>query len=101
MEIVRCLEDFPELNGCVATIGSFDGIHRGHQSLIERCISEAQERGLPSVVITFHPHPQELLRDSDLRPIRLLTGIEERASLIERYAPVDLLLVLDFNRVLN
>lgn len=98
MEIVRCLEDFPDLNGCVATIGSFDGIHRGHQALIERCISEAQESGLPSVVITFHPHPQELLRDSDLRPIRLLTGIEERAHLIERYAPVDFLLVLDFNR---
>ncbi|MBL7025726.1 MAG: bifunctional riboflavin kinase/FAD synthetase [Candidatus Marinimicrobia bacterium] len=98
MEIVRSLEDFPELTGCVATIGSFDGIHRGHQSLIERCISEAQDRGLPSVVITFHPHPQELLRDSHRRPIRLLTGIEERAFLIEHYAPVDFLLVLDFNR---
>ena len=98
MEIVRSIEDFPELAGCVATIGSFDGIHRGHQSLIERCISEAQDRGLPSVVITFHPHPQELLRDSGRRPIRLLTGIEERAFLIEQYAPVDFLLVLDFNR---
>ncbi len=97
MEIIRSLADFPERNGCVATIGSFDGIHRGHQSLIERCIAEAEQRALPSVVITFHPHPQELLRDSDLRPIRLLTGIEERAHLIERYAPVDYLLVLDFN----
>jgi len=98
MEIVRSLADFPELTGCVATIGSFDGIHRGHQSLIERCISEAHDRGLPSVVITFHPHPQELLRESDRRPIRLLTGVEERAFLIEQYAPVDFLLVLDFNR---
>ncbi len=98
MEIIRSLKDFPELAGCVATIGSFDGIHRGHQSLIERCISEAQQRGLPSVVITFHPHPQELLRNIDRRPIRLLTGIEERAFLIEHYAPVDFLLVLDFNR---
>jgi riboflavin kinase/FMN adenylyltransferase len=97
MEIIRSLEDFPDLIGCVATIGSFDGIHRGHQSLIERCISEADDRGLPSVVITFHPHPQELLRNSDRRPIRLLTGIEERAFLIEHYAPVDFLLVLDFN----
>jgi len=98
MEIIHDLKDFPVLNGCVATIGSFDGIHRGHQALIKRCISEAQERGLPSVVITFHPHPQELLRDSEVRPIRLLTGVEERAHLIERYDPVDYLLVLDFNR---
>ncbi len=95
MEIIRCLEDLPELQGCVATIGSFDGIHRGHQALIEKCITEASLRNLPSVVITFHPHPQQLLRDSDQRPIRLLTGIDERAYLIEKYAPVDILLVLD------
>lgn len=98
MEIIRSIEDIPELNGCVATIGSFDGIHRGHQALIGKCISEATTRGLPSVVITFHPHPQQLLRESDRRPIRLLTGIDERAYLIEKYAPVDILLVLDFNQ---
>jgi len=98
LEIVRCLEDFPELNGCVATIGSFDGIHRGHQALIGKCISEANARDLPSVVITFHPHPQQLLRGSDRRPIRLLSGIDERSYLIEKYAPVDYLLVLDFTR---
>jgi riboflavin kinase/FMN adenylyltransferase len=98
MEIIRSLTDLPELAGCVATIGSFDGIHRGHQALIGRCIEEAQQRQLPSVVVTFHPHPQQLLRESDRRPIRLLTGIDERGFLIERYAPVDLMLVLDFTR---
>jgi len=66
--------------------------------LIKKCIAEANARNLPSVVITFHPHPQQLLRGSELRPIRLLTGIDERAFLIEKYAPVDILLVLDFNR---
>ena len=98
MEIVRCLEELPELSGCVATIGSFDGIHRGHQALIRKCIKEAHVRELPSVLITFHPHPQLLLRDSEKRPIRLLTGIDERATLVEKYAPVDIMLVLDFNR---
>ena len=97
MEIIRCIEDLPKLTGTVATIGSFDGIHRGHQALIRNCIDEAQKRKLPSVVITFHPHPQQLLRESDKRPIRLLTGIDERATLIEKYAPVDILLVLNFN----
>ncbi len=98
MEIIRCLKDLPELKGSVVTIGSFDGIHSGHQALIGKCISEAHSRELPSVIITFHPHPQQLLRGSDRRPIRLLTGIEERAYLIEKYDPVDYLLVLDFNR---
>lgn len=97
MEIIRSIEELPKLNGCVATIGSFDGIHRGHQALISKCISEAKTRELPSVAITFHPHPQLLLRESDRRPIRLLTGIDERAYLISKYAPVDILLVLDFN----
>lgn len=97
MEIVRRLEDLPDWEGCVATIGSFDGIHRGHQSLIQACINEAQERNIPAVVITFHPHPQQLLRDTELRPIRLLSGIDERAFLIQKVAPVDLLLVLDFS----
>jgi len=98
MEIIRCLKDLPELAGTVVTIGSFDGIHRGHQALIRKCISKAQQLHLPSVLVTFHPHPQQLLRESDRRPIRLLTGIDERAYLIKKYAPVDILLVLDFNR---
>lgn len=98
MEIIRCLEDLPELSGSVVTIGSFDGIHRGHQALIGTCIEEARERNLPSVVITFDPHPQQLLRSRSKRPIRLLSCISERAYLIEKYAPVDILLVLDFTK---
>lgn len=98
MEIIRRLEDLPELEGCVATIGSFDGIHRGHQALIQTCIDEARQRNLPSVLITFHPHPQQILRDAQRRPIRLLTGIDERAFLIQKLDPVDIMLVLDFNQ---
>ena len=98
MEIIRCVDDIPDLSGTVATIGSFDGIHRGHQALIGACIKEAQAHDLPSVVITFDPHPQQLLRASEERPIRLLSGVDERAYLIEKYAPVDMLLVLDFTR---
>ena len=98
MEIIRRLEDIPDLSGSVVTIGSFDGIHRGHQALISTCIEEAKNLDLPSVVITFDPHPQQLLRDRAERPIRLLSGIDERAYLIEKYAPVNMLLVLDFTR---
>ncbi|MCF7850656.1 MAG: riboflavin biosynthesis protein RibF [Candidatus Marinimicrobia bacterium] len=88
----------PELSGSVATIGSFDGIHRGHQALIRACNNASKDLDLPSVLITFDPHPQQLLRGSLERPIRLLSGIDERAYLVSKYAPVDMMLVLDFNR---
>jgi riboflavin kinase/FMN adenylyltransferase len=97
LEIVRSLDNIPDWEGCVATIGSFDGIHRGHQALIQTCLEEAEARSLPSVVITFHPHPQQVLRNADRRPIRLLTGVDERAFLIRKFAHIDVLLVLDFN----
>ena len=47
---------------CVATIGVFDGVHRGHQRIIGRAEQMARARHLPVVVITFDPHPDELVR---------------------------------------
>lgn len=98
MEIIRCLDDLPELSASVVTIGSFDGIHRGHQALLAETMVQAEKHGCPAVVLSFFPHPQIVLRADDLRPIRLLAGIEEKAYLIERYAGIDYLLVLDFTR---
>ncbi|HZC40845.1 MAG TPA: bifunctional riboflavin kinase/FAD synthetase, partial [Streptosporangiaceae bacterium] len=46
----------------VVTIGVFDGVHRGHQRIIARTVADAAELGLPAVVITFDPHPLEVLR---------------------------------------
>lgn len=66
----------------VLTIGSFDGLHRGHQHLIDSVIATAHERGAASVVVTLHPHPKLVLRpDSTLL---LLSTLEERLALIEQ-----------------
>ena len=51
----------PEHSGCVATIGSFDGVHLGHQAILRQLIDKANELGLPSVVMIFEPQPQDCL----------------------------------------
>ena len=83
--------------GCVATLGCFDGVHRGHQLLIETVLRKAKEKGLPSVVVTFDRQPRELF-DKDYRP-QLLSTSEEKQQLIAALG-VDYLVVLPFTREL-
>jgi riboflavin kinase/FMN adenylyltransferase len=83
--------------GCVATIGNFDGIHLGHQAVLGQVAEKASELGLPSVVITFEPHPQEFFRP-DAAPMRI-TGFREKMQTLRRYA-VDHVLCLRFGQAL-
>jgi riboflavin kinase/FMN adenylyltransferase len=63
----------PDWAGCVATIGVFDGVHRGHQRVVERAVQIGRERDLPVVVVTFDPHPDEVVRPGS-HPLHLITG---------------------------
>src|SRR5205807_863476 len=65
---------------CVATIGEFDGVHRGHQRVVERAREIAQSRQLPVVAITFDPHPDEVIRPGSHPP--LLTTARRRSELL-------------------
>jgi riboflavin kinase / FMN adenylyltransferase len=77
----------------VVTVGVFDGIHRGHQRLIGRAVERARERGLPAVLVTFDPHPAEVVRPGS-HPARLTT-LPRRADLVAGLG-VDAFLVLPF-----
>ncbi len=55
-------EDSPLANGCVATIGNFDGVHLGHKTIIDQVHEKALELGVPSVVMVFEPQPREFFR---------------------------------------
>ena len=77
-----------------ATIGFFDGVHRGHQFLVEQLRSEAQKRGLRSVVVTFDRHPRQVLQP-DWHP-QLLTTLAEKVRLL-RLTGVDDVVVLHFD----
>lgn len=84
------------MNGkSVATIGFFDGVHRGHRFLIEQVKEVAKAEGLLSMVITFDKHPREVLR-SDYQP-QMLSSLEEKVERI-RQSGVDRCEVLPFNK---
>jgi riboflavin kinase/FMN adenylyltransferase len=77
----------------VVTIGVFDGVHRGHQELIGRAVALAQRRNLPAVLITFDPHPAEVIRPGS-HPARLTT-LRRRAELVAELG-IDAFCVLPF-----
>jgi riboflavin kinase/FMN adenylyltransferase len=69
----------PLANGAVITVGTFDGVHRGHQDVLATLVRHAQARGLPSVVITFDPHPLDVVNPAAAPP--LLTLTEEKLAM--------------------
>jgi len=67
----------------VVTVGSYDGVHAGHRRIIGKLVDTAAARGLRSVVVTFEPHPRQVVAADSQDPPRLLTLLEEKAMLIE------------------
>ncbi|MCF2131900.1 bifunctional riboflavin kinase/FAD synthetase [Strepomyces sp. STD 3.1] len=94
MQRWRGLEDIPEDWGrSVVTIGSYDGVHRGHQLIIKHAVDRARELGVPAVVVTFDPHPSEVVRPGSHPP--LLAAHHRRAELMADLG-VDAVLILPF-----
>jgi len=99
MQVLRHYENVPEeLRHSVIAIGSFDGIHRGHQEVIGKAGRLARELGAPQGVLTFEPHPRSFFAPN-AEPFRL-TPFRTRAQLIEALG-VDLLVVLHFDEALS
>ncbi len=84
--------------GCVVTVGFFDGVHRGHQVVVRRAVALAHERGVPAVVLTFDPHPSEIVRPGTHPP--LLSTPAHRTDLMEALG-VDAVLMLPFTLELS
>ncbi|BDQ35063.1 bifunctional riboflavin kinase/FAD synthetase [Pseudodesulfovibrio portus] len=96
MIVARTLEDIEDaIAGSCVTIGNFDGVHKGHQKLIELACSRAKARDLVSVVVTFDPHPLRVLRSDKTPPFITLT--EQKIELISQYGP-QVCLLLEFTR---
>ena len=93
MQILRSLHS-SDIHPCAVTIGNFDGVHRGHQSLLRELQQAAQARGLLTAVVTFEPHPREFFTPQQA-PVRL-TSLREKLELF-RAAAVDRVHICRFN----
>lgn len=87
----------PEVRGTVCTIGTFDGVHRGHQLVLQRLAERARAHGLPAVLVTFEPHPLEVVNPAAAPP--LLTLGDEKSEVLAE-SPLDYVVVLPFTPTL-
>ena len=96
MKIFRQIED-PRLSmpGSVVTMGNFDGIHLGHQTLIRKTVEDSKQQGYPSTVLTFEPHPLRILAPE--RAPLLILSYDDKMALFESFG-VDIVIAQSFNR---
>ena len=85
---------------CVATIGKFDGVHLGHQLILDQLKQKAEQLNLPSLVILIEPHPEEFFAKSDDDCPARLTTLEEKLELLESFG-IDFVFHLNFNQAMS
>ncbi|MEK9139291.1 MAG: bifunctional riboflavin kinase/FAD synthetase [Bacteroidota bacterium] len=94
MIVGRSLEEITRDPASVVTVGTFDGVHLAHQEIIREVVNRARMNESRSVVVTFEPHPKEVVGKGQ-QPVRLLSTLEERTEMI-RKMHVDMLFVINF-----
>ena len=95
MKKINGVNNFSINSPTILTLGTFDGVHKGHQKILKKLKSEAKKDSLKSVVLTFFPHPRTVLNpDSTLK---LINTIEERSSLFEK-SGIDILITHPFDK---
>lgn len=95
MKRIHSIFDFDSLEKTYVTMGTFDGVHIGHQKIIKKLVKQAKANSKKSVLLTFFPHPRMVLqKDSS---IKLINTIEERAELLKKTG-LDYLVVHPFTK---
>ncbi|MET3114810.1 riboflavin kinase/FMN adenylyltransferase [Pedobacter sp. CG_S7] len=96
MKIYHHLSEFKKLNNAVVTIGTFDGVHYGHQKIVKRLCELAKTTGGESVILTFFPHPR-LILDPENQDLKMINTISEKAVILADLG-VDHLIIIPFTR---
>jgi riboflavin kinase/FMN adenylyltransferase len=96
LKIYSQLSEFKKLSNAVVTIGTFDGVHYGHQKIIKRLCELAKSSGGESVILTFFPHPRMII-DPENQDLKLINTIKEKAEILAELG-VDHLIITPFTR---
>lgn len=95
MQVHTNIEQLPIFRNAVVTIGTFDGVHRGHQKIIEQLKTQAQQVNGETVIITFHPHPRRIVAREQAE-IKLLNTLSEKEQLLQSLG-IDHLVIVPFD----
>ena len=98
MKVVKGIDNFIIESDTIVTIGTFDGVHKGHQKILKKLANQANKFNLKSVVLTFSPHPRTVLNPT--APLELINTIEERIKLISNCG-IDYVIVHPFNKTFS
>ncbi len=99
MKLARNIKEIPFDKNSTITVGTFDGVHLAHQKIIKEVVALAGKRNGRSVVVTFEPHPREVLADANTK-VQLLTTLRERQELCEKLG-VDWFVVIEFDKAFS
>ena len=89
------IDEFNSTDYTILTIGTFDGVHLGHQKVLERLTKEAKNNNLKSTVLTFFPHPRTVLNPN--KPLKLINSVNERTNLLSK-SKIDNLIIHPFDK---
>lgn len=98
MKVYNGFSSYSAVKNAVVTIGAFDGVHIGHQTIINRMVGIAKKHQGEVVLVTFDPHPRMVLQKAS--KVKLLTSIKERISLLEK-AGVEHLIIIPFDKTFS
>ena len=82
MKVIYGIENYKPLKSCALTIGTFDGVHVGHQKIIKRLVMVSKNKDIKPIVLTFSPHPRMILRSDT--SIKLIDTLEEKIDLLKK-----------------
>lgn len=99
MTVHTDIQLLPAFRNAVVTIGTFDGVHKGHQQILQLMLNEAKRVDGETVIITFHPHPRQVIA-ANQSELFLLNSLEEKISLLEKYG-IDHLVVTPFTEAFS
>lgn len=98
MKIFNSIQEFNSATKTIVTLGTFDGVHKGHKSILDKLITSSKASGCESVVLTFFPHPRMVLQQNT--DLKLLNTIDEKAALLEKEG-IDNLIIHPFDHAFS